>query len=181
MIGALVLLFLPEPSVFWLNTAPGRAPAGQEVRYTFIADTGDGEAELARVVGYDLGSTTYSPGNTVRIAIYWQGRRDDYDVNFSSFVHIGEPDVPPLAQADKLHPGGYAMRDWWSPQGYIYDPYEIRLPDDMPAGEYTLFVGLYTCELAPAGECGNGYRPEVFDVDDASVGDTLPLTTITIR
>ncbi|MCB9458660.1 MAG: hypothetical protein H6670_03340 [Anaerolineaceae bacterium] len=178
---ALVLLFLPEPSVFWLNTAPGRAPAGQEVRYTFMADTGDGEAELARVVGYDLGSTTYSPGNTVRIAIYWQGRRDDYDVNFSSFVHIGEPDVPPLAQADKLHPGGYAMRDWWSPQGYIYDPYEIKLPDDMPAGEYTLFVGLYICELAPAGECGNGYRPEVFDVDDASVGDTLPLTTITIR
>ncbi|MAU12164.1 MAG: hypothetical protein CL607_20245 [Anaerolineaceae bacterium] len=178
---ALILLFLPEPSVFWLNTTPGRAPAGNEVRYTFMADTGDGESELARVVGYDLGSTSYAPGDTVRIAIYWQGRRDEYDVNFSSFVHIGQPDVPPLAQADKLHPGGYAMRDWWSPEGYIYDLYEITLPDDMPAGDYTVFVGLYTCELAPAGECGNGYRPEVFDVDDASVGDTLPLTTLTVR
>ncbi|QPC82374.1 hypothetical protein G4Y79_22255 [Phototrophicus methaneseepsis] len=172
-----VLLFMPEPSVLWLNTEPGRAPARTEVRYTFS----DEEGELARVTGYDLGRTTFAPGDTVRLAVYWQGRRDDIAINYSSFVHIGEPEVPPLAQVDKLHPGGYAMSEWWSPEEYIYDEYEIKLPADMPAGDYTVFVGLYTCALAPAGDCGNGYRPQVTDTEGQSVGDTLPLTTISVR
>jgi hypothetical protein len=172
-----VLLFMPEQSVLWLDTEPGRAPAQTEVRYEFI----DEDGELARITGYDLGSDTHSPGDTVRLALYWQGRRDDIDINYSSFVHIGEPDVPPLAQVDKLHPGGYAMREWWSPEGYIYDEYAIKLPVDMPAGDYTVFVGLYTCELAPAGECGNGYRPAIEDNDGEPLGDRLPLTTISVR
>lgn len=169
-----VLLFLPEQSVLWLDTPPGRAPAEQEVRYTF------GDDEI-RLLGYDVYSDgPYAPGDTLRLALYWIAR-DTLEIDYSSFVHVGEAGVPPVAQADREHPGGRAMTEWWSTEGYIYDDYEIRLPDDLPTGEYGVFVGLYTCELAPPDECGNGYRPPVVDQDDAPVGDVVPLLTIEVR
>jgi hypothetical protein len=51
----------------------------------------------------------------------------------------------------------------------------------MPPGDYQIFVGLYTCDTLPAGECGNGDRLPVTDADGQSIGDALPLQTITVR
>ena len=91
------------------------------------------------------------------------------------------PEVLPSPKIDKLHPGGRAISEWWSPDGYIIDTYDLFLPDHLQAGEYQLYIGLYTCELMPPGECGNGYRPTVKNAKGEVIGDTVPLGAINLR
>ena len=76
---------------------------------------------------------------------------------------------------------GRILHQRLGPGGYILDSYTLQLPADLPAGDYQLTVGLYTCELMPPGECGNGYRPTVRDESGAIVGDSIPLATIRIE
>ncbi len=173
--GAVALLLavaLLRPGLAWLASPQGTAlPAQTRTAYNFD--------DAFQVIGYDLNSRQFSPGDELRLNVYWYPLRAS-DVNFSSFVHVSTGG-PPVAQADQLHPGGRAIREWWTPEGYIYDPYRVMLPPNMAPGEYSLFVGLYTCELMPPGECGNGYRPTVTDADGEVLGDTLLLGTITVR
>lgn len=156
-----------------LESALGDTPASQRLEIDFDERFG--------LRGYDLERSGYAPGETVRLMLYWLPLREA-DANYSSFVHIGQVNAPPLAQADKLHPGERAMREWWLPgRGYVYDLYEIVLPQDLPEGEYTILVGLYTCEGLPEGECGNGIRPAAVDGDGRALGDAVALTTITVQ
>ncbi len=158
--------------VLWRNTPPGDSPAQNVAR--FMLD------DSFQLLGYDINNTAFFAGETLHLTLYWFPAKPA-DVNYSSFVHVAKPDTPPLAQADKLHPGGRAIREWWYPTGYIEDEYQILLPPDMPSGEYTIFVGFYTCEGLPEGQCGNGIRPVATNAAGTEVGDSIPLTTMTIR
>ena len=175
----LALLLDRQFGLSWYASAAGAAlPAQHDVTYTLD--------DRLQVIGYDLNRATFSPGDVLRLTLYWYATTDQTAaeadaVDFSSFVHIAKPATPPLAQADKLHPGGRAVSEWWSPAGYIHDAYRITLAPDIPAGDYTLFVGLYTCELMPPGACGNGYRPQVRDAEGQIIGDSIPLATITVK
>lgn len=172
-VAIIVVLGIARPEgVFYRNTPPGEAPAQHRVQF----NVGEG----AQVIGYDLNATEFRAGDTVRVVVYWFPTQPA-TINYSSFVHIGMLGLPPLAQQDKLHPADRVMTQWWQPIGYLYDEYLIRLPDDMPAGEYDVIVGLYTCETLPEGECGSGDRPTVTAADGTILGDVLPLTRITVR
>jgi hypothetical protein len=172
-VAAVIALGLVRPQgIFYLNTPPGEAPASQRVRF----NVGDS----VQVIGYDLNGREFRPGDTVRLVIYWFPTQTA-TVDYSSFAHIGTRGLPPLAQQDKLHPADRVMTQWWRPIGYLYDEYLIRLPDDMPPGEYDVMVGLYTCGEVPLEECGSGIRPTVTDADGSVVGDVVPLTTIRVR
>jgi hypothetical protein len=167
----LAVMLLRE-GVMWRNTPPGEAPAQNVARYRLD--------DSFQLLGYDINNTAFFAGETLHLTLYWFPAQPS-DINYSSFVHVAKPDTPPVAQADKLHPGESAIREWWYPTGYIWDEYQIMLPPDMPSGEYTLFVGFYTCEGLPAGECGNGIRPTVTNAAGTTIGDSIPLTTITVR
>ncbi len=160
-----------QDGVAWLNSPPGEAIPAQ-VRRTFSLD------DNLQVLGYDLSADVLRPGDHLRLTVYWHAL-EATDVNFSSFLHLSTGG-PPHAQVDKLHPGGRAVSEWWTPEGYIVDRYDLTLPEDLAAGEYQLIVGLYTCELMPAGDCGNGYRPTVRDESGAVVGDSVPLATVQV-
>lgn len=172
LVTLLLAVILLREGVMWRSTPPGQSPAQNVARY--LLD------DSFQLLGYDINNTAFFAGETLHLALYWFPAKPG-DVNYSSFVHVAKPDTPPLAQADKLHPGGRAIREWWYPVGYILDEYEIVLPPDMPAGEYTILVGFYTCEGLPEGKCGNGIRPTVTNAAGTEIGDSIPLTTITIR
>ena len=158
--------------IAWLNSPAGEAlPAS--IQETFTLD------ETLKVLGYDVNDQTFRAGDRLIVRIYWYAL-DETDINFSSFLHVSTGG-PPVAQIDKLHPGGRAISEWWSPDGYIIDTYDLYLPDTLSAGEYQLYVGLYTCELMPAENCGNGYRPTILNADGENVGDTVPLGSITVE
>ncbi len=164
-----IAIFFQE-GVAWLNSPPGEALPAQ-VRQTYTLD------ENLQVLGFDLSETVLRPGDHLRLRVYWHAL-EVTDINFASFLHLSSGG-PPHAQVDKLHPGGRAISEWWNPSGYILDTYDLQVPQ-IPPGEYQLIVGLYTCELMPPGECGNGYRPTVRDERGEVVGDSVPLTKVRI-
>ena len=165
-----VLVFFQE-GLAWHNSPPGEAlPAQYRARFTLD--------DSLQVLGYDLSADVLRPGAHLRLRVYWYAP-EEIDVNFSSFLHLSTGG-PPLAQVDKLHPAGRAISEWWGPEGYIVDTYELQLPGQLAAGEYQVIVGLYTCELMPADDCGNGYRPRVSDETGEVIGDSVPLTSIRV-
>ncbi len=169
---ALAVIFL-RPGIAYFDSPPGEAHPAQYPATFYLGD------EFS-VIGYDLNGREFRPGDTLELNVYWYPRAES-EYSYHSFVHVSSGG-PPLAQADKLHPGGRKITEWWMPgEGYIFDEYRITLPETMPPGEYNLSVGLYTCESRPAGECGNGDRPPVTDADGNALGDTVPLGTVTVR
>ncbi len=172
ILALVMVLALYREGIAWLNSPAGEAiPATIDESFT-LDDT-------LNVLGYSLNSRTFDAGDRLILTVYWYAEEPS-DVDFSSFLHVSTGG-PPVAQIDKLHPGGRAISEWWSPDGYIIDTYDLNLPDNLQAGEYQLYVGLYTCALMPPGECGNGYRPTIINAEGENVGDTVPLGTIEVR
>lgn len=166
------VILLYREGLAWMNSPAGEAiPA--TIHETFTLD------ESFKVLGYDLNSREFHAGDRLLVRVYWYAL-EETEINFSSFLHVSTGG-PPVAQIDKLHPGGRAIREWWSPDGYIVDTYDLYLPQNLAAGEYQLYVGLYTCELMPADDCGNGYRPTIMNGEGENVGDTVPLGTIQVK
>ena len=171
-VALLCLLIFFQEGLAWRHSPPGQAlPAQFQARYSLD--------DSLQVLGYDLSAAVLRPGDHLRLNVYWYAL-EAVDVNFSSFLHLSTGGAP-HAQIDKLHPAGRAISEWWGPEGYILDTYDLRLPEQLAAGEYQLIVGLYTCELMPAGDCGNGYRPTVRDETGAVIGDSVPLAAIRVE
>ncbi len=166
----LMALLLREGGV-WVVSQPGTAQvAAQPVTYYL--------GEHVQVIGYDLNGQQFSPGARLELALYWYSDQPT-EHGYRSFVHISTGG-PPLAQADKINPAGRPTNTW-NGSGYIYDPYVISLPADIPPGEYQIYVGMYTCDTLPPGQCGNGERLPVRDSAQAVLGDAVPLAAITIQ
>jgi hypothetical protein len=176
VVGALMTLVLVialmREGVMWVVSPPGQALLAQhQVDYN-LSDT-------IRLIGYDLSSRTFKPGDRVELSVYWHASKPPIQHGYSSFVHIANGG-PPLVQADKLNPAGRPTKVW-SSLGYLYDSYVLTLPDTIPPGEYHLTVGLYTCDTLPEGECGNGDRLELIDSTGSVIADAVPLGTLTVQ
>jgi hypothetical protein len=108
------------------------------------------ETGRASLLGYDLTPSPSQPDRVLSraaagaldLTLYWQANArlmDDYHV----LVHLVHVSGVTVAQADKQPRGG----DWptwaWEPGQTVTDTYRLHLPADAPAGEYTIYVGLY--------------------------------------
>ena len=169
-IAALCLLITFREGVAWLRSPPGEAlPAQVSRRYSL-----DGSLQF---LGYDLNGEVFAPGDRLVFNAYWYALEKN-SIDFSSFLHLSSGG-PPMVQADKLHPGDRPVSEW-GPEGYIFDDYKFELPRDLPAGEYQLIIGLYSCQLMPADDCGKGYRPTVRNESGEVIGDSIVVTTILV-
>ena len=74
--------------------------------------------------------------------LYWQANAtpdDDYQV----FVHIFDSQGTMIAQQDSAPVGGTYPTSQWRVGVIIADPHILTLTDSLPAGKYTVAVGLY--------------------------------------
>ena len=168
-IAILCLLITFREGVAWINSPPGVALPAQVHRVFTL----DGYIQL---LGYSLNDEEFQTGDTLIFDLYWYALEAP-EVNFSSFAHLSTSGAV-YAQIDK--PPGVINTRGWGPQAYFYDRYELQLPGHLPAGEYKLIIGLYTCELMPPDDCGNGYRPTVTDENGDMIGDSITLTSIRV-
>ena len=167
---ALMLIFMRE-GLAWVQSPPGKTLLAQEQTVYHLGDQ-------IQLIGHDLNGMTFRPGDQLALTVYWYAPVP-VDYGYAAFVHVSAGG-PPQAQADKQNPAGRPTLEWTA-DGFIRDTYVIDLPQTMPPGEYTLTVGMFTCDTRPPGACGNGERLLVTDAGGSSLGDAVPLTTIEVR
>lgn len=129
-------------------------------------DTGFGKAIVLE--GYSLNTQVFSPGDILQLTLFWHAQ-SPISNRYKVFVHlISDPASPPLAQHDGEPGGGLTLTTTWQPGQIVADNHGVYLPLDLPAGQYTLLVGLYGVDDTSRLPLGDGR-------------DALTLTTITIQ
>ena len=122
--------------------------------------------------GFTLQSSTLAPGDILQVTFFWRADaalKERYKV----FVHLyAAPDQPPPAQQDGEPGGGRAPTDSWEPGREYADNHGVLIPTDVPAGNYTLMIGLYNLF--------DGTRLPV-TLNGEAMGDRLELGTITVK
>jgi hypothetical protein len=89
--------------------------------------------------------TTYQPGDTFSLTLYWQPEalfNDDYKV----FVQLLGQDGRILTQQDQIPANNTRPTTGWIPDEIIEDSYQLTIPSDAPAGTYQLITGLYNAQ-----------------------------------
>ena len=101
------------------------------------------------------------PGEVFAVSLRWRPLTT-ISTRYVVFVHLIGPDGRLIAQEDVEPLRGTRPTDTWVPQMPLWDPHQVLLPADAPAGTYQVRTGMY-----PIGEPGN--RLPVLDPGQASV------------
>ena len=144
------------------------APPQVEPMEQLPADQADIAPSL-QLLGYDLPARAASPGETVRIALYWQATEDlTHDYLFSVQLRDEERHIW-LEQEGRPVDGTYPTTEW-SAGEIIKDWHDVRLPPDTSPGSHELLLKIREAGEV-VGETTLGYlevegRPRVFSVPE---------------
>jgi hypothetical protein len=113
-----------------------------QIAKTPLAEFGD----LVRLVSYQYSPPTLVSGQLLQLNVVWQTIASS-DVPYKYFVHLlGAPKLDGsilYAQRD----GEPCARLWhttsWRPNELLFDTYMLRLPNELPPGNYELEIGWY--------------------------------------
>lgn len=123
---------------------PGLAPSDVVISHPLNLVLGG----RIRLLGYDLEATTYHPGDTVNLTLYWLAD-EPVSQRYKVFTHLlGETYNPASGnflwgQWDSEPVGGKRPTTLWLPGEVIVDEYAIPLSAQAPSGRYQLEVGMY--------------------------------------
>lgn len=133
--------------------------------------TFDGDLLL---VGADIpGGTRRAPGDMLPVSLMWETLNappQDYTVA----LFLMAADVVLKAQRDSFPINHFAFTSTWEPGTLHRDNHGVVLPDDLPPGDYELWVVLYWWQEP-------GARLPVINADGNEIGDHVVLATITIE
>ncbi len=108
------------------------------------------------------------------MTVYWEAQAAP-DLDYTVFVHLVDEAGKSWAQSDAGPENGSAPTTSWVAGQIIVDTHTLSLPADVPAGQYTLFVGLY--------DVGSGGRVPLYapQQNSARLSDNrAPLGTIVV-
>ncbi len=103
-----------------------------------VAQLGD----AIELVSVDISQTDVAPGETVTVDVVWQAR-DRVAQDWVTFVHLGRPNQPPLAQGDRPPLNGTYRTSLWRAGEQFVDPYQLVIPQEAEPGEYRLLLGMF--------------------------------------
>ncbi len=95
-----------------------------------------------QLLGYNLERTQFRPGDTLALSLFWNANKTPA-ASYKVFVHLLDANGVLRAQQDSIPQHGALPTNRWFPGEYIVDDYFLRVPNDLPAGEYHLVVGMY--------------------------------------
>jgi hypothetical protein len=93
-------------------------------------------------VGVLAGFTLTQTQETLALALAWQATTTP-QVGYHVFVHLEGEGGRVWAQSDGVPAGWNRPTTGWLSGEYVLDEHRLALPADLPAGTYTLYVGLY--------------------------------------
>lgn len=120
--------------------------------------------ENIRLLGYDLQDRDVSPGEVLRLTLYWQAV-GEMDISYSVFTHLLDPDSKVRTQKDSIPGDGSLPTTGWIEGEVITDEYDLVVDADAPPGEYVLEFGMYD----PA----TGQRLPIYDAAGELLGDRV--------
>ena len=123
------------------------------------------------LLGYNGPDEVLSPGDVLDLSLFWQAQRP-LDIEYQSFVHVVDARGELVAQSDKLNPGEFPTRRWPTDK-YVPDRHQIRLPDDLPPGIYSVLTGIWVQS--------EGWRLPVFDERGEPIGDRQELFELKVE
>ncbi|MFQ5341012.1 MAG: glycosyltransferase family 39 protein [Anaerolineae bacterium] len=128
---------------FLAYEAPAGVEAHVEPAHPLRADF-DNQIQL---LGYDLDSFTYQPGDTLQLFLYYRrlGQIEkDYTVSTQLLgPHNPATNGPLWAQDDSEPCRRFYPTSIWDEGEVVRDQYTISIPADTPSGDYTLITGFY--------------------------------------
>lgn len=163
---------IDDPTVRLLEYSTQRAPS----RYNFRLPEHTTDLRYGdhiHLSGFTLpAGITYQAGDVVPISLFWQTDsllETDYVVAW--FVVGKEGLILPIQGIDTLPDSGFSPTTTWQPQVPIWDNHALVLPDNVPQGEYEVWILLY-----PVGSGGVERLPVTGSfVLEGTIG-VLPIT-----
>jgi hypothetical protein len=120
---------------------PQDAVANFNAQIALLGATANGVAHQS-----DLPAVTVKPGETIGVQLHWLAQQQ-VDESYTIFVHLIDGGNRLIAQRDYTPMGGAFPTQLWIPKWIagqsVNDPYQIKVPDDLPPGEYFIEAGLY--------------------------------------
>lgn len=92
---------------------------------------------------YRLGSRTLKPGDTLALTLVWRAAGGPTSDHWKVFTHLLDSASLVVAQRDAEPADNLRPTTSWKRGEQIEDNYGIAIPDDLPAGSYTLEIGMY--------------------------------------
>ena len=119
---------------------PTDTPAGPVPSNPFYARFGD----VAELLGYDLTTTTLSPGQSVGVTLYWRALPGAGSLNYQVFVHLLPPDISRLlGQHDGTPVEGTRPTTTWTAGEVLVDFHSVPLVATDYTGQARIAVGFY--------------------------------------
>jgi hypothetical protein len=108
------------------------------------------EASLGNAVeilGYDVSTEVTPPGQVLVVTVYWRAK-STLSQDYTAFVHLLGPFNPatggPLWAQEDSQPGqGTYPTSRWSPGEVVVEEYRLQVPQEAPAGKYSVQAGIY--------------------------------------
>jgi hypothetical protein len=87
--------------------------------------------------------TSYAPGDILPISLYWQPD-DVLEDSYTIAMFLVNADGAVVVQAQDSQPnGGFSLTNDWQSGQMVLDNRAVRIPSDLPSGEYRLWLRLY--------------------------------------
>jgi hypothetical protein len=97
---------------------------------------------LAELAGYSLEPAAPHAGGALTATLYWRALVEQ-DRSYTVFVHLVDAAGRIVAQHDGIPANGDLPTQIWLANEVVADPHTLWLPPELPAGKYTVRVGIY--------------------------------------
>jgi hypothetical protein len=125
-----------------------------------------------QLYAYQLDPESVSPRDTLDLTLYWRAVSVP-ERSYHVFVHLVDPKSEEIiAQSDKVPVDWLRPTNGWRSGEVLQDEHLLELLEELPAGDYHLYVGLYDPESAQR-------LPIIFG-DEQQPEDRLLLQTIRV-
>lgn len=92
--------------------------------------------------GYELSPNNHRPGDTLAVTLLWQVQQKPV-ADHTLFVHLLDASGQLVTQLDRPIGGPSSPTSTWREGQAWRDSYPILLPESLPAGTYSLQIGMY--------------------------------------
>lgn len=130
--------FVSNPFPYHIAYMAPRPPAIPKPTYPLTQNWENG----LQLSGFDLPQTTYKPGDTVSLTLYYFNNTSTLTNNFSFFTHLTGLTGLTAQDDGEICRGVYPI-SFWQPTTTILHKVAIKIPENTPAGTYALQTGLY--------------------------------------